>query len=332
MKKKIYFLFILAITHQYCSAQSNECDALVKYRDEELLHTYDSIVKMYNVKAGNMNWIKEMKQEAMDESKWEASNAVGVIKIINTICNGIQNTIGIASPQGNIIKMAKQVHSKKLQKAIRNKQQYFDAFKKGISYTQKLVSEDIEEKFITDAIVEELGVIGNIYSLFADMKKDYTDFKDWRQLRVDVSVQLDMFDKSINSYRQKLDIDKPKIEQVIKYNEYITEYLNLNCRNVNKDKNSMVERKPASAIEGPLLATYQDNVGQWIAIGPYMTTQGFATQEQAINSLFYSKEDLTLLTDKGKYTIYKLNVKVEHGGRDVRSILTGLGVLNIPDK
>ena len=79
-----------------------------------------------------------------------------------------------------------------------------------------------------------------------------------------------------------------------------------------------------------LLATYINENGQWVAIGPYMSTGGFDTEQQAINSLFYTNADLTLLADRGKYTIYKLNVPVLHGGRDVRSILTALGVLNIP--
>lgn len=82
----------------------------------------------------------------------------------------------------------------------------------------------------------------------------------------------------------------------------------------------------------PLLATYRNDKDQWVAIGPYMTTDGFDTEEQAINSLFYAKADLTPLTESGKYRIYILNVKVEHDARDVRKILTSLGVENIPDK
>lgn len=82
----------------------------------------------------------------------------------------------------------------------------------------------------------------------------------------------------------------------------------------------------------PLLATYKNEKDQWVAIGPYMTTDGFDTEEQAINSLFYAKADLSPLTENGKYRIYILNVKVEHDARDVRSILTGFGVENIPDK
>lgn len=81
----------------------------------------------------------------------------------------------------------------------------------------------------------------------------------------------------------------------------------------------------------PILATYKDDNGKWIAMGPYMTTDPYDTENQALGSLFYSDSDLTFLCQRGKFKIYNLNGKVEHDARDIRSALKLLGINDIPE-
>lgn len=81
-----------------------------------------------------------------------------------------------------------------------------------------------------------------------------------------------------------------------------------------------------------LLATYRDANGNWIAMGPYMTSDPSATEKQAIDSLFYSDGDINFICERGKYRIYSLNEALKYDGLDVRQALKQMGIDNIPDK
>jgi len=94
---------------------------------------------------------------------------------------------------------------------------------------------------------------------------------------------------------------------------------------------STTKKDESSAQKKPLLATYKDDNGKWIAMGPYMTTDPYETENQALGSLFYSDSDLTFICQRGKFKIYSLNGKVEHDARDIRSALKVLGINDIPE-
>ena len=306
---------------------TNNCDALVKYRDEILILKYDKIAKDYSVKKDNLNWIIAMKQEAKDESKWAASNSVGILKYINTICNGIQNAFAIASPQGNILNLAKKIHDVD---QIKRKEKYFNTFSKSIENIENLMAEDIEQELIKGALVKETGTIGAIYSFFDDAKKDLKDIKDWKQLRIDVNNQLLMFEKSIIVYQEKYDSELKKLDQINRYNNYIAEYLNEYCKKSNNIIDSKASAKNESIGDKKLLATYKED-GKWIAMGPYMTTEGFPSEKEALESLFYTESDITFLCQREKYKIYTLNEKVKHDARDIRAYLKSIGINDIPE-
>jgi hypothetical protein len=93
----------------------------------------------------------------------------------------------------------------------------------------------------------------------------------------------------------------------------------------------IIKKDVVSASKKPLLATYQNEKGDWVAMGPYMTTDGFATENQAIGSLFYSNSDLRFLGERGKFKIYELTIEVKHDARDIRYALKQLGVNEIPE-
>ena len=99
----------------------------------------------------------------------------------------------------------------------------------------------------------------------------------------------------------------------------------------NTNSSSNTKKDESSAKKKPLLATYKDDNGKWIAMGPYMTTDAYETENQALGSLFYSESDLTFICQRGKFKIYALNGKVEHDARDIRLELKALGIYDIPE-
>lgn len=97
------------------------------------------------------------------------------------------------------------------------------------------------------------------------------------------------------------------------------------------DTKAPAVNNPANVGKKALLATYPDANGNWIAMGPYMTSDPYASEKQAIDSLFYSDNDLRFICERGKYRIYSLNEALKYDGLDVRQALKQLGVDNIPD-
>ncbi len=93
----------------------------------------------------------------------------------------------------------------------------------------------------------------------------------------------------------------------------------------------VIKKEENTGNTAPLLATFKNDNGQWIAMGPYMTTDEFASEQQAIGSLFYADTDLTFLCERGKFRIYKLNVKIEHQANDIRYALKQFGINDIPN-
>lgn len=94
----------------------------------------------------------------------------------------------------------------------------------------------------------------------------------------------------------------------------------------------VIKKDVNTVNDSPLLATFKNDKGQWLAMGPYMTTDEYSTEQQAIGSLFYSDADITFLCERGKFRIYKLNIKVEHQARDIRYALKQAGIDDIPNK
>lgn len=98
------------------------------------------------------------------------------------------------------------------------------------------------------------------------------------------------------------------------------------------DTKAPAVNNPANIGKKALLATYPDANGNWIAMGPYMTSDPYASEKQAISSLFYNDSDLNFIGERGKYRIYSLNEALKYDGLDVRQALKQMGIDNIPDK
>lgn len=98
------------------------------------------------------------------------------------------------------------------------------------------------------------------------------------------------------------------------------------------DTKAPAVNNPANVGKKALLATYPDANGNWIAMGPYMTSDPYASEKQAISSLFYGDGDIHFIGERGKYRIYSLNEALKYDGLDVRQALKQMGIDNIPDK
>ena len=95
---------------------------------------------------------------------------------------------------------------------------------------------------------------------------------------------------------------------------------------------TVIKKDENSASKRPLLATYLDDNGKWIAMGPYTHSDSCPTEKKALDELFYGGTgQLTLLCKRGKYNIYVINGKTDNILIDVRYTLNMLGVNDLPE-
>ncbi len=90
-----------------------------------------------------------------------------------------------------------------------------------------------------------------------------------------------------------------------------------------------------SATKRPLVATYKNEGGYWIAWDKYGISGGYQIEQYALGSLFYTEGNSVFVCKKGKYNIYVDTQKNEHDPyekiTDVREELTKQGITGLPE-
>lgn len=85
-------------------------------------------------------------------------------------------------------------------------------------------------------------------------------------------------------------------------------------------------------IKRPLLVTRINNYGEWVATGPYGSSQPYNTETEALTELFFNSPGaVTFLCKRDYFNIYVINSKVDNVRLDVRGFLKELGIKDIPN-
>lgn len=123
--------------------------------------------------------------------------------------------------------------------------------------------------------------------------------------------------------------DNDKDNKYGSYEDNRTTYYRINLYPIITTEPVIKPDYPAT-YNSSLLATYITNEGQWKAIGPYLISEPYSSEKEAIGSLFFDETDYKFISQQGKYKIYTLNKVANHPFVDVRFILKQAGVTNLP--
>jgi len=94
----------------------------------------------------------------------------------------------------------------------------------------------------------------------------------------------------------------------------------------------IVKSEAPPGIKRPLLVTRTNNYGEWVATGPYGSSQPYNSETEALTELFYNSPGaVTFLCERNNYKIYVINSKVDNVRLDVRRFLIELGIQDIPN-
>lgn len=209
--------------------QNLDCQELIEYRDNELVVLYDKAVGAYQLNAEALKDIKKYREELEDDNSWAGSNTVGLVATLKLLCDAFNDIMAIGSPQGKVMNLARQFHGKTINN---NSVKFFNALGKGKNTLSHLISENVEYEMFKTAL-SELGQIGNATAFFLNLRDNVESLDDYQNLRKELKVQLQQFDKASAAYSIKLNETFEKVDLLNQYKEYIDEYLNKNCSQPN---------------------------------------------------------------------------------------------------
>lgn len=306
-----------------------DCEILIAYRDTVMPKVWDKVVAKYVIPKNHIADLHKYSQQLADDT-WYATTDWHTLSLTVQLVNDlVSDVLGMVAPLKSAT-VAVATNADKIVKLL-NK----------IKKTTAIVESDEVEKTIATQAAKEIAALSpymKLPLLLNNFKDNIVKFDDYSNTKQEVNFQMRNFNIAIANYNKKVIPLKDNLDEFNNYKQYVDDYLSKNCSNMpartvaSKSTDVSTSKEIYAKRTGvSLLATYQDKIGQWIAIGPYMTTDGFATEQEAIESLFYTNADLRLVNDKGKYKIYELNLEAEHDARDVREILKKLGAQNVPE-
>ena len=148
---------------------------------------------------------------------------------------------------------------------------------------------------------------------------DYTLIVDWEECKI----------ISLSPYSNKARNDKST------YTLYqIT--LTSKLKSETKSKVAGIKTKDnsvsTSSYKHTLLVTQVDTQGEWLATGPYGTSQPYNSEQEAIKELYYDEPGaLTFICKRDNFKIYAINNKTDNVRIDVREFLKRFGITDIPN-
>jgi len=201
------------------------CEELVSYRDNDFLKLYDKKRHAFEISGSHMNYIKKLRSELEDGSRYTVSDWHLLTLTMKTLSNSLEDIIGASSPQGKALALASRTGRVALTRAkfLENIGKTKDAF-------ETMTSEEVE-KNIAVQVVGELGQVGKVAVFFKNLKDNVEGFKDFAIVKRDVKMQLALLDKAINEYNAKLQRPYTAFMEINNYKSFIDEYLKTHCGN-----------------------------------------------------------------------------------------------------
>jgi hypothetical protein len=123
--------------------------------------------------------------------------------------------------------------------------------------------------------------------------------------------------------------DNDKDNRYGSYEDKSTTYYRINLYPIIPTE-PVIKPDDPSTYSSSLLATYLTNEGQWVAMGPFLVSDPYSTEDQAIGSLSFTPSEYKFISKQGNYKIYTLNKQPHLPLLDVRFLLKQVGITNLP--
>lgn len=322
----ISVLFIVQLKAQEYTSNSKltteECEELVQFRDVQLIKIWDKTISNYRISEKQIADLNKYKEQLSDDTWYATTNLHVVTLTLKLASNTVEDILNIVAP---------------VKAATVNLMLTVTGFK-FLDYDTKrrdiLASDDIIKSTAKLMAKEVAGLtpFGAIPNMLDNLSENLHTLDDYANVQSEVTLQLKNFEKAIKNFNLKLNSVQSDLVEINQYKSYIDRYLNENCKVITAPAVVTSGKKVNTlTVKTQLFATYKNENGQWVAMGPYNSSKAYPTEKQAMAELLYAPPVLVFLCERGKYNIYKINEKTENVRKNVRDALTQLGVKDIPE-
>ncbi|RZS74433.1 hypothetical protein EV199_0281 [Pseudobacter ginsenosidimutans] len=201
-----------------------DCKQLVQYRDNKLPALWDRQRNKYKIKAELVSDIKNLKDTLLKTSKVATSDWQIVRLTLKMAANTIEDLINISSPQGHLLKTAKDAGVKYVTKVA-----VYEAIKKGDKALEALYSEDVHNTILTHAVTD-LGKLGSLLGAIKNFRDNINNWSDYQEVKGEVNKQMAALNKAVDKYNSELNKTAGSINEINQYKNYIDAYLAEHCK------------------------------------------------------------------------------------------------------
>jgi len=299
-----------------------ECKSLVFLRDSMLLAQFDKVRTKYAIKADAVNTFNKLKMDLYDNHKWTSTNFLLIAMSLKTVANCVEDILVATHPPAQLMKGGSQI-SLDLYKWAKDNQKKIDKDQEDL--TKVKIYKDMEVS-IGGALSLLSKRLGGVHSFIKNLNENVNNFIDLDNYRSELKLQMKSLDDALANYTKQMAEPQNNFEIINDYKNYIDKFLSDNCGKQAYDK----EEKRSMEVR-QLLASYQNDKGEWLVMCPYNLSDPCGTEAQAMESMLYRSSDMKFLCTKGKYKIYELKDAHRYANQtDVRNWLEERGIKDIP--
>ena len=202
-----------------------DCRQLAQYRDNKLLAQWDKQRNKYKIKGELVSDIKKQKETLQKTSKAATSDWHIVTLTLKTAANTIEDLINVSSPQGHLLKTAKDAGVKYVTKVA-----VYEAIKKGDKALEALSSEEVQKTIAVQAATD-LGKLGSLLGLIKNLHDNINNWSDYQKVKEEVNKQMAALNNAVVKYNTELGKSAGSFKEINQYKNYIDAYLAEHCKN-----------------------------------------------------------------------------------------------------
>jgi hypothetical protein len=203
---------------------SMSCKDMVRFRDTILPKMLNAQVKKYKIQEEHIQYLNKLRVDLESETARGTSNWNILALTVKFGVNTIEDAIGLASPQGYLMNLAKESGVKAVNKVI-----FLEKVKKGTDALEIMTSENADEA-LANHLVDVIGNLAPPVKLLKRMNENLNLQADFTEVCKEVKTQLSAIQKAMTAYNAKLAMSKKNLESINNYKDYINAYLLENCK------------------------------------------------------------------------------------------------------
>ncbi|TPN87146.1 hypothetical protein [Aquimarina algicola] len=222
------FKVVIIFSFSFLSYSQTSCEELLIYRNQTISEKWELAKKKYMINTSMIEDIRRYRKELIDDSS-PASDWRLIPITLKTLCDAINDLVGVASPSGQIINLAKEAGD-----VSQKSERIYNYINDGKKILDQATADNIE-MIIANEAISRLGRLGAVYSFVNNLRENVNNYEQFSESKKELNRLLKMFEDSLKEYNRRLDKSYSEFEELNNYVVYIDNYLKKNCKKREED-------------------------------------------------------------------------------------------------